>query len=143
MHVYIVTPYHANVLQIMHKAPYFLVIWSALAVQPNVDVIHAWHLLSLVTFHEYHAVQMNVYVKFGITSMWRCVVLLSTGSGRHSDAAHEIRLIGCCVLLKVVPKKCSTLRLFPDAFDRLAPLEAMHLFYLSFNYYSKGNFRGI
>ena len=29
---------------------------------------------------------------------------LSTGSGRHSDAAHEIRLIGCCVLLKVVLK---------------------------------------
>ena len=29
---------------------------------------------------------------------------LSTGSGRHSDAAHEIHLIGCCVLLKVVPK---------------------------------------
>ena len=34
----------------------------------------------------------------------RSVVSLSTGSGRHSDAAHEIRLIGCCVLLKVVPK---------------------------------------
>ena len=32
------------------------------------------------------------------------VFSLSTGSGRHSDAAHEIRLIGCCVLLKVVPK---------------------------------------
>ena len=31
-------------------------------------------------------------------------LFLSTGSGRHSDAAHEIRLIGCCVLLKVVPK---------------------------------------
>ena len=31
-------------------------------------------------------------------------ILLSTGSGRHSDAAHEINLIGCCVLLKVVPK---------------------------------------
>ena len=29
---------------------------------------------------------------------------LSTGSGRHSDAAHEIHLIGCCVLLKVVLK---------------------------------------
>ena len=25
-------------------------------------------------------------------------------AGRHSDAAHEIRLIGCCVLLKVVLK---------------------------------------
>ena len=36
---------------------------------------------------------------------------LSTGSGRHSDTAHEIRLIGCCVLLKVVPKnvpRCSS-----------------------------------
>ena len=32
------------------------------------------------------------------------LILLSTGSRRHSDAAHEIRLIGCCVLLKVVLK---------------------------------------
>ena len=33
-----------------------------------------------------------------------CLYLLSTRSGRHSDAAHEIRLIGCCILLNVVPK---------------------------------------
>ena len=31
---------------------------------------------------------------------------------------HEIRLIGCCILLKVVPKNGSTLRLFPDAIGR-------------------------
>ena len=61
-------------------------------------------------------------------------VFLSTGSGRHSDAAHEIRLIGCCVLLNVVPKTVplsgsswSPLNcLLP--FGRLASLEAMRLF---------------
>ena len=59
---------------------------------------------------------------------------LSTGSGRHSDAAHEIRLIGCCILLNVVPKTVplsgssrSPLNcLLP--FGRLASLEAMRLF---------------
>ena len=62
-------------------------------------------------------------------------ILLSTGSGRHSDAAQEIRLIGCCILLNVVPKTVplsgsswSPLdRLSP--FGRLASLEAMRLFY--------------
>ena len=61
---------------------------------------------------------------------------LSIGSGRHSDAAHEIRLIGCCILLNVVPKTVppsssswSPLdRLSP--FGRLASLEAMRLFVL-------------
>ena len=58
---------------------------------------------------------------------------LSTGSGRHSDAAHEIRLIGCCILLNVVPKtvplsgssRSPLDRLSP--FGRLASLEAMRL----------------
>ena len=64
--------------------------------------------------------------------------LLSTGSRRHSDAAHEIRLIGCCILLNVVPK---TVPLSGSSqspldrrspFGRLASLEAMRLFYYLF-----------
>ena len=60
---------------------------------------------------------------------------MSTGSGRHSDAAHEIRLIGCCILLNVVPK---TVPLSGSSwspldcllpFGRLASLEAMRLFF--------------
>ena len=59
--------------------------------------------------------------------------LLSTGSGRHSAAAHEIRLIGCCILLNVVPK---TVPLSGSSqspldclspFSRLASLKAMRL----------------
>ena len=45
-----------------------------------------------------------ICISFTGISCWKFTGLLSTGSGRHSDAAHEIRLIGCCVLLKVVPK---------------------------------------
>ena len=59
---------------------------------------------------------------------------LSTGSGRHSDAAHEIRLIGCYILLNVVPKtvplsgssRSPLDHLLP--FGRLASLEAIRLF---------------
>ena len=62
------------------------------------------------------------------------LILLSTRSGRHSDAAHEIRLIGCCILLNVVPK---TVPLSGSSqspldhllsFGRLASLEVMRLF---------------
>ena len=62
------------------------------------------------------------------------LALLSTGSGRHSDAVHEIRLIGCCILLNVVPKTVSlsgSSRSPLDClspFGRLASLEAMRLF---------------
>ena len=56
-------------------------------------------------------------------------------AGRHSDAAHEIRLIGCCILLNVVPKtvplsgssRSPLNRLSP--FGRLASLEAMRLLF--------------
>ena len=63
-------------------------------------------------------------------------IYLSTGSGRHSDAAHEIRLIGCCILLNVVPKTVplSGSSWSPldrlSSFGRLASLEAMRLFFL-------------
>ena len=62
------------------------------------------------------------------------IVLLSTGSGRHSDAAHEIRLIGCCILLNFVPKTVPLSSSSQSPLDRLSPfgrlasLEAMHLF---------------
>ena len=58
-------------------------------------------------------------------AMWSCLLsvgnalstanLLSTRSGRHSDTAHEIRLIGCCILLNIVPKTVpGSTRLFSE-----------------------------
>ena len=75
-----------------------------------------------------------LFVLRGRAQVQQLFQFLSTGSGRHSDAAHEIHLIGCCILLNVVPKNVplsgsswSPLdHLLP--FGRLASLEAMRLF---------------
>ena len=61
------------------------------------------------------------------------IVLLSTGSGRHCYAAHEIHLIGCCILLNVVPKTVPLSGSSQSPLNHLSPfsilasLKVMHL----------------
>ena len=87
---------------------------------------HGSHIFRLTNFPDFSSIFFSIFQYF-------FSVLLSTGSGRHSTAAHEIRLICCYILLILVPKTIpGTSRLFPEPprspFGRLAPLEVMHLF---------------